>query len=83
MRVTTTMTKDRVRASISSAVNRSRLGLGVNRSNRISFNFLLQYRGYKVFWAVLSKLTTGLLATSITEVVRVLAKVAVLVLATR
>jgi len=59
------------------------LGLGVSRSSRISFNFLLQYRGYEVFWAVLSELTTGMLTLSRTEVVRVLAKIAVLIVAPR
>ena len=77
------MTKALVRASISSAVSRGLL-LGVSRSSSSSFNFLLQYWGYKVFGTVLGKFTTGMLTLSRAEVVWVLAVIAVLiVVATR
>ena len=71
--VTMTMTNALTRTSISSAVNR---GLLLSRSlSSNSFNFLLQYRGYKVFGTVLVELTPGLLASCIREVVGVLAKI--------
>jgi len=80
IRVTTMMTKDLTLISISSADSRS-LGL-LSRSSNSSFNFFLQYGGYKVFRTVLIEFTQRLLATFRLKVVRVLAKVAVLVMAT-
>jgi len=47
-----------------------------------SFNFLLQYRGYKVFGAILVKFTQWLLATFGFKVIGVLAKISILVMAT-
>jgi len=55
IRVTTMMTNDLTLISISSADSRS-LGL-LSRSSNSSFNFLLQYGGYKVFRTVLIEFT--------------------------
>jgi len=80
IRVTTMITNDLTLISISSALRRS---LGLLRNARSSsFNFLLQYGGYKVFRTILIEFTQRLLATFRLKVVRVLAKVAVLVMAT-
>ena len=77
--VTTIMTKALTRTSISSALSRGCWWLLDNHLSRISFNFLLQDRGYKIFWASLIKLTAGLLALLSAEVVWILAKIAILV----
>ena len=69
--VTMMITNALTRTSISSAVNR---GLLLSRSlSRKSFNFLLQYRGYKVFRAVLVELASGFLASCVRKMGRVLA----------
>ena len=74
------ITKDRTLISISSALSRS---LGLLRNARSSsFNFLLQNRGYKIFRTILIEFTQRLLATFRLKVIRVLAKIAVLVMTT-
>jgi uncharacterized membrane protein YciS (DUF1049 family) len=57
--------------------------LGVSRSSRISFNFLLQYGGYKVFGAVLSEFTAGLLALSRIKMIWILAIISIFISAAR
>ena len=80
IKVTTMITKDRTLISISSALRRS---LGLLRNARSSsFNFLLQNGGYKIFRAVLIEFTQRLLASLRLEIVRVLAKIPVLIMAT-
>jgi len=74
------ITKDRTLISISSALSRS-LGL-LRNASRSSFNFLLQNGGYKIFRAVLIEFTQRLLASLRLEIVRVLAKIPVLIMAT-
>jgi len=79
MSVTMTITKALTLISISSALSRGLLGLGVSSLSRISFNFLLQDRGYKIFRASLIKLAARFLALGSAEVVRILAKIPVLI----
>jgi len=80
MSVTMMTTNARTRTSISSALRRALL---LDRSlSRISFNFLLQDRGYKILGASLRKLAGGVLTLFVFEVRRVLACVAVTIVKT-
>ena len=81
MSVTMMTTNARTRTSISSALRRALL---LDRSlSRISFNFFLQDRGYKILGASLRKLAGGVLTLFVFEVRRVLAMVAVAVFTRR
>jgi len=79
IRVTTMITNDRTLISISSALSRSLLLL--RSARRISFNFLLQNRGYQIFRTILIKLTSGLLTPFFAKVIRVLAIISVRIVA--
>jgi hypothetical protein len=71
--VTTTTTNPQTRVSICSTLRRCG-GLGW-------FNFLLQYRGYKIFRTSLREQTARLLTFSQSKVIRVLTGVAISVFA--